>query len=302
VTFTATDDCGNATSTTATFTIEDTQGPVISLEPLFELPCAEYDPNEIYGASFEDACSQDVTITIADAPGAGGCLNVNQSWYIRTYTVTDGCGNVSSEQQQLHLIDDIAPVVTVEFCPADVTVSFDDSCEANTSTDALGMALATATDNCDLPEVVIEYTDSDTADLCGLSFSFIRTFFMSSTDACGNTSTAVTCSQIISVMDTTAPTMDAEATALTVECDGAGNVSDLEGWLASNGGAAATDACSGVTWSNDFSAMSDDCGATGSSTVTFTATDDCGNARRSRAFFRLDDTTAPAVEVALALL
>ena len=70
---------------------------------------------------------------------------------------------------------------------------------------------------------------------------------------------------------------------------------DLDAWLASNGGATATDACSGVTWSNDFDALSDDCGATGAATVTFTATDDCGNATSTTATFTIEDTTAPAV-------
>ena len=65
---------------------------------------------------------------------------------------------------------------------------------------------------------------------------------------------------------------------LTVECDGAGNTADLNAWLASNGGAVASDICSGlVTWSNDFISLSDLCGATGSASVIFTATDDCGN-------------------------
>ena len=81
----------------------------------------------------------------------------------------------------------------------------------------------------------------------------------------------------------------------TVECDGAGNGTDLDAWLASNGGASATDACSGVTWSNDFDALSADCGATGAATVTFTATDDCGNATSTTATFTIEDTTAPAV-------
>ncbi len=79
----------------------------------------------------------------------------------------------------------------------------------------------------------------------------------------------------------------------TVECDGAGNAADLDAWLASNGGASATDACSGVTWSNDFDALSDDCGATGAATVTFTATDDCGNATSTTATFTIEDTTSP---------
>ena len=58
-----------------------------------------------------------------------------------------------------------------------------------------------------------------------------------------------------------------DAMDATVECDGAGNAADLDAWLASNGGASATDACSGVTWSNDFDALSDDCGATGAATI-----------------------------------
>ena len=223
VTFTATDDCGNATSTMATFTIEDTTAPSATVVPQFDLACAEYDPNAIYGAVFADDCSGDVTVTFVDAPGAGGCLNINQSWYIRTYTVTDACGNATIAQQQLHLIDDIAPVVTIEFCPADVTVEYDDQCDADTSVESLGMAVATATDNCDIPAVDVAYADSDTVNLCGPSFSFTRTFSMSSTDACGNVSAVESCTQVITVTDAMAPSMVVDAMDATVECDGAGN-------------------------------------------------------------------------------
>ena len=50
-------------------------------------------------------------------------------------------------------------------------------------------------------------------------------------------------------------------------------------WLASNGGASASDTCSAVTWTNNSTGLSDLCGATGTATVTFTATDACGNAQ-----------------------
>ncbi|MCB4809697.1 hypothetical protein LG651_15745, partial [Tamlana sp. 62-3] len=66
------------------------------------------------------------------------------------------------------------------------------------------------------------------------------------------------------VEDTTAPTIDTIASDLTVECDGAGNTTELNNWLNSNGGAAASDACSAnITWSNDYNAISDECGQTG---------------------------------------
>ena len=67
--------------------------------------------------------------------------------------------------------------------------------------------------------------------------------------------------------------MDVASSDLTVECDGNGNPTELNAWLTSNGGASASDVCSGVTWSNNFAGLSDLCSATGGATVTFTG---CG--------------------------
>ena len=83
---------------------------------------------------------------------------------------------------------------------------------------------------------------------CGPTGAATVTF--TATDDCGNaTSTTAT----FTIEDTTAPAV-MDAMDATVECDGAGNAADLDAWLASNGGATATDACSGVTWSNDYTA------------------------------------------------
>ena len=99
------------------------------------------------------------------------------------------------------------------------------------------------------------------------------------------------------IEDTIPPMIDTGATNLTVECDGNGNIDDLNNWLASQGGATASDACSNVTWTNNFSELSDECGATGSATVTFTATDDCGNAATVSATFTIEDTTPPMIDI-----
>ncbi|MBC8883017.1 hypothetical protein H9X57_05260 [Flavobacterium piscinae] len=80
-------------------------------------------------------------------------------------------------------------------------------------------------------------------------------------------------------------------TSIVVECDGTGNESDIEAWLASNGGATATDNCSDVTWTNDFNTLSNDCST--SITVIFTATDACGNTATTSATFAVQDSTAP---------
>ena len=95
------------------------------------------------------------------------------------------------------------------------------------------------------------------SDDCGATGAATVTF--TATDDCGNSSSTTA---TFTIEDTTAPTIDMAAADATVECDGAGNAADLDAWLASNGGASASDACSGVTWSNDFDALSDDCGAT----------------------------------------
>ena len=298
VTFTATDDCGNASSTVASFTIVDTTAPEAVVANLVDVPCADYDANTPYDATFTDGCSaDDLTVAISDEPVTGGCSNVNQSWFIRTYTVTDACGNVTTAIQQVHLVDDIAPVVTMDFCPADATVVLDENCAADTTATSLGMALASATDNCDMPVALVTYADSEPVAGCGASYEFIRTFTATAVDACENEAVAITCVQVITVVDLTAPDLMAAADA-TVECDGAGNSSDLSTWLDSNGGATATDACSGVTWTNDFVALDAACGATGSATVMFTATDDCGNATSTTATFTIEDTTAPDVMAA----
>ena len=43
---------------------------------------------------------------------------------VRTYTATDGCGNVSTFQQTLVFVDVEAPVF--DFVPADVTITCDE--------------------------------------------------------------------------------------------------------------------------------------------------------------------------------
>lgn len=95
------------------------------------------------------------------------------------------------------------------------------------------------------------------------------------------------------------PDITTPAANLTVECDGAGNVAALNAWLASNGGAEATDECGAVTWTNNFAGLSDGCGETGSATVTFTATSNDGcvtNTSQTTATFTIEDTTDPTID------
>lgn len=150
--------------------------------------------------------------------------------------------------------------------------------------------VATATDNCTLFPAITVSDDTSGLTLCNGTGDIIRTW--TATDDCG---LSVSCDQTVTVDDTTAPVIDPAASDSTVECDGAGNVSEFAAWLASHGGAAATDNCGGVTWSNNSTGLSDDCAETGSETVMFTATDDCGNFSTTTATFTIEDTVAPTI-------
>ena len=78
------------------------------------------------------------------------------------------------------------------------------------------------------------------SDDCGATGS--ATVIFTATDACGNTSTTTA---TFTIEDTQHQLSTTQAADQTVECDGAGNTAALNAWLASNGGAAASDACSG---------------------------------------------------------
>src|SRR3954467_12011766 len=78
------------------------------------------------------------------------------------------------------------------------------------------------------------------SDGCGSTGS--ATVIFTATDDCGNETTT---SATFTIEDTTKPSVVITASDLTVQCDGSGNTAELAAWLASMGGASATDACSG---------------------------------------------------------
>ncbi len=289
VEFTAADDCGNESTTTATFTIEDTTPPALSGDLETSVACDAYNAETYYGNfAASDICSGDVTVVITDMEVSGPCAGT----VMRTYTATDACNNVATFDQIINLTDDVAPTFDI-VCPADVTLSVDENCNADTSESTNGTAsYENLDDNCD-DAVDVSISSSDAvAYPCDGSMVITRTFTIEAEDHCGNITTH-TCDQTITVNDNTDPSITAPAN-VTVECDGMGNQAALDAFLA---GASATDNCSAVTIENDFALLSDLCGATGSALVTFTATDACGNSSSATATFTIEDTTAPSLSI-----
>uniref|UniRef100_UPI00404B6B30 HYR-like domain-containing protein n=3 Tax=Gelidibacter sp. TaxID=2018083 RepID=UPI00404B6B30 len=293
VIFTATDDCGNASETTATFTIEDTTNPFIDLAASnAKVECdgqGNVEALEAWLASNGGALSSDLCGDVSwsnDFDGLSDECGATGSALV-VFTATDECGNTSKTSASFTIIDTTSPTIDVE--AVDLTVE----CDGQGNVEALESWLAsnggaTASDLCG--NVSWSNNFDGLSDDCGATGS--ATVEFTATDDCGNTSKTTA---TFTIEDTTNPTIDVEADDLTVECDGQGNVEALEAWLASYGGASASDLCGGVTWSNNFDGLSDDCGATGSAMVTFTATDDCGNYSETTATFTIEDTTNPEV-------
>ena len=79
------------------------------------------------------------------------------------------------------------------------------------------------------------------SDDCGASGS--TTVIFTATDDCGNQSTT---EATFTIEDNTVPVINAPAMALELECSSVDQQSIIDAWLANNGGATATDGCSGT--------------------------------------------------------
>ncbi|RYZ25171.1 MAG: hypothetical protein EOP49_44995, partial [Sphingobacteriales bacterium] len=90
VTFTATDGCGNSSTTAADFTIIDTVAPVAPVAPeTLTVDCATAVPAPAT-LTATDACSGEITATGIDVVTPGNCAN--NFTIVRTWTFTDQCG------------------------------------------------------------------------------------------------------------------------------------------------------------------------------------------------------------------
>ena len=293
VTFTATDACGNITTTSGTFTISDTTPPVITAGSNGASECQGNNPNANTdymawlaangGATATDVCGNAISWTYAPGLWSGGCVNS----ITVTFTATDACGNASTTSGTFTISDTTPPVIIAG-------TNGTSECQGNNpdiNTDYLAWLAsnggATASDLCGN---AISWTNTPGTWSGGCVNSITVTF--TATDACGNTSTT---SGVFTISDTTPPVITA-GTSGTSECQGNNpdTNTDYLAWLAANGGATATDLCGNtISWSYATGVWSGGC--VNSITVTFTATDACGNTSTTSGIFTISDTTPPVI-------
>ncbi|NRA12481.1 MAG: gliding motility-associated C-terminal domain-containing protein, partial [Crocinitomicaceae bacterium] len=198
-TWTYTDACGNNATVTQTITVDDTidptatdPGPQNGLPPVF-------DPLQVTDAA--DNCTVNPTVTFGgDVSDGGNCPEI----ITRTYIITDDCGNTTTVEQTFTIGDAVLPTasnptgINVE-CQVDVPVT-----DPTVVTDEA--------DNGATPTVTWE---DDTSDGLSCPETILRRYRV--TDDCGN---FIFVTQTITVMDVTAPVMDAPPAALAVQCIG----------------------------------------------------------------------------------
>jgi len=183
--------------------------------------------------------------------GSGSVFNVGVTTV--TLTATNSCGT-NSCSFTVTVLDTQNPTIS---CPAPVTVS----CAGDIPVP--DVASVTASDNC--PGVTVTHVnDVISNQTCPGRYTVERTY--RATDAAGN---AVTCTQIITVNDQTAPVISCPANITTATPVGSCNA-------VVNFAVTATDNCGGPVTITTLPA-SGSVFPLGTTTVTATATDACGN-------------------------
>ena len=219
-TFTATDDSGNTSTCEQTINIFDNTPPEIVCPATIvgTFAIADQPPYPNYSAF--QAAGGIATDTIAfsmvseDTDG-GTCPEI----ITRVYSVSDECGNASTCKQFLILNNPTPPEIS---CPPNIMV------ECGTPTDPMSTGMATANTNCG--GIMITSIDNFIIN-CGITGIIERTW--TARDSIGNTSS---CTQTITIIDTTPPVFDLCPTDVTINCDQPIDTMTL-------GNAKATDTC-----------------------------------------------------------
>ncbi|WP_339894129.1 gliding motility-associated C-terminal domain-containing protein, partial [uncultured Algibacter sp.] len=272
------DACGNNTTASQIINVNDTTNPTVSgtIQTTTVEGCVASDATAAVntmsdlnslGLTITDACTSDdnLVITSSDSPSGSCPIEV-----IRTYTITDSCGNFTNVSQTIFVDDTIAPVLTL---PPNITA------ECSDDLSPISFGTATATDNCD-ENPIVTFSDVTVNGTCSGDFTITRTW--TATDACGNAASA---NQIISTADTTAPEFDQIVLPIdvVVECDSIPIQETLT----------ATDNCSIATVTVNDERTDGNCPNNYTITRSYTATDECGVTNTHVQTITVQDSTPP---------
>jgi gliding motility-associated-like protein len=228
-------------------------------------------PNSAVVTDALDNCSTpNVTFVNDSAPTISGCTETT----VRTYKVTDACGNfITVSQNLIRTIDTTNPTASN---PTDITIS---GCNG-TFENPNSAVVTNASDNCSTPNVTFVNDSSPT--VSGCTETTVRTYKV--TDECGN---FITVSQnLIRTIDTTLPTFTASIPAnVSVSCDEIPAAATIT----------ATDNCGNTTVEFTESRINGNCNSNYILTRKWKATDSCGNFNIATQEITVSDTKAPTI-------
>ena len=201
-TYEFTDACGNTGRASQKIRYrDDATAPTIVCPPALELGCNPVVPTPNVGIlQATDDCGIQSALHISDTVTTVGCVVT----IARLYEVVDYCDNLSSCTRMItYTADTEAPALAL---PADATV------ECGDATDSSATGVATAPDGCGGSTTITEW-DNNVLGSCGNLETIYRLW--TATDACGN---AISATQVITVVDTTAPVITDCPAGGTVPC------------------------------------------------------------------------------------
>ena len=230
-TSTVTDECGltgAASTCVQTITVLDTISPILVAAMDTTVECdGAGNPADLAawlanngGSTGTDNCDAELAWSNDYDPSNFVDLCGATGYVVVTFTAKDDCGNSSSTTATFTIEDTVPPAFSAT--AEDLTVECDGSGNTAELNNWLAAnANAAASDVCG--GVTWSHDFIALSDDCGATGMSTVTFTV--TDDCGN---SVYTSAQFTIEDTTAPSMDVESADLTVECDGAGNLSGVE--------------------------------------------------------------------------
>jgi len=260
ITWTATDSVGNSATASQLVSIIDTTTPSLYAPNAMTVEATNQFENIVdYGsATANDAVG--VTSISSDAPNVFPLGLTSITW-----TAQDAAGNEYSAIQQIFVVDNTEPSLTI---PPDVTVEAE-SIDSN----LVDLGVAEANDS-----VFLESLTNDAPSVFQLGETIVT---WTTTDSSGNSASAT---QLVTIVDTTAPSIVASNDIIAEANSLANNVILLVA-------PTTEDSVSSVTVTNDAPTEF----VLGDTIVTWTATDDYGNSASDSQLITVIDTTNPTI-------
>ncbi len=283
-TYTIADGSGAILTCDQFFRIVDDVDPVINCPADVTVDCdAGIDPVTTGNPIVSDNCTAvlDLIVTYVDSGVPGTCADDQP--VLRTWIVTDECGNTNSCVQEITVQDTVAPEIVPGSCPDDITINCDNG--------KFGVGSPSFTDNCTLDGSIVITLGEDSTGFDGTCINNVIgvvTFTFYAEDLCGNIDSS--CIMTVTVQDTVAPTFTAPGD-VTADCNAdltpsnTGEVTDT------------TDNCTTITLTFEDVIVPADCPALDSIFRTWTATDACGNSSTDVQIIVTFDFTAPTFTV-----